>query len=534
MRHSPSRLLFIGFMALFLVTMAGSITTADAQTSDPIEDGKLSVLITLDGLNFFDYNLTNPLPLNMDEAMYLDMEIANTWTQTLNMSGSITFWYQGFALFPIDIRDSNNNTWFNIAANTSSSLPAPVPMDFSVMMNVFGPIDIATGIFEATVDFKYYVEGNTTLNLLPHQFSFELPSTPFDVITSITGISAGVATVGAVYGAAAGFNSLWEGLKTAYKLRGIHKKASEIRSLPNLTVLGALPLLFSLLDNMKKSKKEGREDSGVSEYILRQRLREVAPDAWQVDKCPQCKRDWNKKLDMCKKCKITQDEARVAYADLLAEKVPAALRWMGKKKSTDVKTLAKKTKSTQYNAGVIAAAMVDTEVTEITKVGTPLRSFVMNIAGLAFLVVTWQQLLGDSSSTWQTTITLVGAALSLGVIVALYITRKTQIKQLVADQDAGKKLLPTDEEAAAESEAEEEGEEETKETSEEVEDDVQEVADEIDETSEDEIEEDGEETESFDDDEPEEESHEEESVDASEYSDTSEEFEAVDETSDDD
>ncbi|MGY5855672.1 MAG: hypothetical protein RTS72_03675, partial [Candidatus Thorarchaeota archaeon] len=109
MRRSPSRLLFIGFMALFLVTMAGSITTADAQTSDPIEDGKLSVLITLDGLNFFDYNLTNPLPLNMDEAMYLDMEIANTWTQTLNMSGSITFWYQGFALFPIDIRDSNNN-----------------------------------------------------------------------------------------------------------------------------------------------------------------------------------------------------------------------------------------------------------------------------------------------------------------------------------------------------------------------------------------------------------------------------------------
>jgi hypothetical protein len=473
----------------------------------------------------------------MDEAMYLDMEIANTWTQDLNMSGSITFWYQGFALFPIDIRDSLNNSWFNIPANTSSSLPAPVPMDFSTMMNVFGPINIATGIFEATVDFKYYVEGNTTLNELQHRFSFELPSTLFDVFTSVTGISAGVATVGAVYGVAMGLNSLWEGLKTAYKLRGIHKKASEIRSLPNLTVLGALPLLFSLLDSMKKSKKEGRDDSGVSEYILRQRLREVAPDAWQADKCPQCKRDWNKKLDMCKKCNFTQDDARVAYADLLAEKVPAALRWMGKKKSTDVKTLAKKTKSTQYNAGVIAAAMVDTEVTEITKVGTPLRSFVMNIAGLAFLVITWQQLLGDSSSDWQTTITLVGAALSLAVIVALYVTRKTQIAKFVADQEAGKKMLPTEEEAEAEAEAKEEEAEtadvEDEPPSDKAEADMQEVVDEAEDSSEDEVVEEAEETETSDDIEAEGEIFEEESVESLEESDSSDEYEDEDETFDD-
>ncbi|MHA2067365.1 MAG: hypothetical protein ACXABY_23600, partial [Candidatus Thorarchaeota archaeon] len=188
----------------------------------------------------------------------------------------------------------------------------------------------------------------------------------------------------------------------------------------------------------------------VSEYIVRQRLREVAPDAWQVDKCPKCKKNWNKKLDMCKKCNFTQDDARIEYANLLASKVPAAIKWMAKKKSSDVKSLAKKTKSTQYNAGVIAAAMVDTDVTEITKVGTPLRSFVMNIAGLAFLVVTWQQLLGDSSSQWQTTITLVGAAMSLAIIIALYISRKTQIAKFVADQEAGKKMLPTEEEAEAE------------------------------------------------------------------------------------
>jgi hypothetical protein len=181
----------------------------------------------------------------------------------------------------------------------------------------------------------------------------------------------------------------------------------------------------------------------VSEYIIRQRLRETAPDAWQGDKCPNCRRDWNKKLDMCKKCNLTSDDARVQYADLLASKVPVALRVMGKKKSATIRTLAKKTKSTDYNAGVIAAAMVDTEATEIVKVATPLRSFVTNIAGLAFVVITWQQLLGDSASTYLTTLTIVGAAMSLAVIVALYVSRKTQIKKLGGAEGALMTWMPS-------------------------------------------------------------------------------------------
>ena len=299
-------------------------------------------------------------------------------------------------------------------------------------------------------------EGDTvTEHIVTNQFYFRIPSSPADVITSVTGISAVVATIGGIIGLGKGFMSLFEGLKTAYKLKGLHKKASELRSLPNLTVIGALPLLFSMLAGMtkmskKKTADEGeREDSGVSEYLVRQRLREVAPDAWPADKCPKCKRDWNKKLDMCKKCNFTQDDARAHYADLLSSKVPIALKVMGKKKSTDIRTLAKKTKSTDYNAGVIAAAMVDTGVTEIVKVGTPLRSFVMNIAGLAFLVVTWQQLLGDSASTLQTTLTIIGAAMSLAIIIALYVSRKTQVQKFAADMGDGKKWMPTEEEAAA-------------------------------------------------------------------------------------
>ncbi|MFW9927563.1 MAG: hypothetical protein ACFFDM_12490 [Candidatus Thorarchaeota archaeon] len=456
MQRSPSRLLLLGFMTLFIVFMiAGNITTVDAQFPDENwindEQDRLHVYIVLGGEIIKQHNLSNPITLDMNDPMPLYMMINATGTQTLNMSGSITFWYQGIAIFPIQIVDPDTNSTWVLVDPSSSIPPIEAEIDFSQMLSL-GPISLTTGVFEATVDFQYYTEGNTTVNLAQHRFSFLIPSDPYSVITSVTGISAVVATIGAVTGLGQSIFALWDGLKTAYKLRGIHKKASELRSLPNLTVLSSLPLLFSMLDNMKKKKKEGRDDSGVSEYIVRQRLREVAPDAWQADNCPRCKRKWNKKIDMCKKCNLSNDDARSEYADLLASKVPAAIRWLGKKKSSDVKTLAKKTKSTQYNAGVIAAAMVDTEVTEITKVGTPLRSFVFNIAGLAFLVITWQQLLGDNTSNWQTSITLIGAAMSLAIIVALYVSRKAQIEKFVADQEEGKKMLPTQEEALAEAE----------------------------------------------------------------------------------
>ncbi|TFG25961.1 hypothetical protein EU528_15170 [Candidatus Thorarchaeota archaeon] len=480
MRRSPSKLLLFGFMALFLMLMIGGYSpqTVSAQIpvtdADFVNDGTLFVYASLDGQNLKEAGQTDPIIINMDDPMvlYLQINVSDTLTQNLNMSGTITFFYQGIPIFPINIVDyATNSTWIPVAHDVDIPIiESPIGLGQAF---TYSGIKIATGIFQASIDFRYYIGSDTTTeHIVTNEFFFLIPSSPADVFTSVTGISATVATVSAVYGLGNGFMTLFEGLKTAYKLRGIHKKASELKSLPNLTVIGALPLLFSMLAGMtkmgKKKQKEGdpREDSGVSEYLVRQRLREVAPDAWPVDKCPKCKRDWNKKLDTCKKCNFTQDEARSYYADILSEKVPVALKVMGKKKSTDIRTLAKKTKSTDYNAGVIAAAMVDTGVTEIVKVGTPLRSFVMNIAGLAFLVVTWQQLLGDSASTLQTTITLVGAALSLAVIIALYVSRKTQVQKFSTDMAEGKKWMPTEEEAAAEAvadEAKEKGETEAEE-----------------------------------------------------------------------
>jgi hypothetical protein len=450
---------------MFGVLLIGSSQVAEAQTpvfpTDYANEGDLYVYFDLNGHNVKSaLTEATAIEIDMEDPMIMTLDIVWDGTNDVNMSGSIVFYYLGIPLFPIQIVEPvTNSTWIWVEANSTIDTIV-ASLDFAQVFS-FSGIKAVTGVLQASIDFQFIEDGDTTVQTLSEGFFFEIPSGPADIFTSVSGITATAATVGAVYGIGTGLQSIIDGLKTAYKLRGIHKKASEIKSLPNMTVLGALPLLFSMLIGMgkmkkKKSKKdeEGRDDSGVSEYMVRQRLRETAPDAWPADKCPQCKRKWDTKTDTCKKCKIGPDEARTAYADLLASKVPKALEVMGKKKSTDIRTLAKKTKSTDYNAGVIAAAMVDTNVTEIVKVGTPLRSFVMNIAGLAFLVITWQQLLGDSASTFQTTITVVGAALSLAVIVALYVSRKSQIEKFEAE-------MAETEPPAPEAEASEESEEPT-------------------------------------------------------------------------
>jgi hypothetical protein len=213
----------------------------------------------------------------------------------------------------------------------------------------------------------------------------------------------------------------------------------------------------------RKEGKDGAEapsESSVSEYVVRQRIREAAGDAWLMDKCPKCKRKWNKKTNECKKCGFDLEDGQRAYADLLTSKVTPALRLLNKKKSVSIKQLAKKTKSNNYNAGVLGAALVDSELSEITKVSTPIRSFLMNIAGLAFLIITWDQLLGGSTSTFQNTLTIIGAALSLGVIIALYFTRRSQIKKLRADVDGIILETPPPEEDAAADEPDESVDEE--------------------------------------------------------------------------
>ena len=458
-------------MALTLIFLfMASATRVRAQGYDDtwIGDDKLHILVRIndeplayanESAKAIDIDLKIPIEI------YFDTNVTND--KDLNVSASLVFHYQGYALFSVDVVDEATGLPWIIAPHDMDIDPVTSTLDLSNL--TLGPISLFTAVIEVQFLFEYTeMPLQDTVSKVDKRFYLKTPTDPTSILTSVTGILGVVATGTTAFALVSNFNMLLDAIRTSHKLRSIQKKASELRSLPNLAVLGALPALFALVSGMSKGvkRKEGKDgaeapsESSVSEYVVRQRIREAAGDAWLMDKCPKCKRKWNKKTNECKKCGFDLEDGQRAYADLLTSKVTPALRLLNKKKSVSIKQLAKKTKSNNYNAGVLGAALVDTELSEITKVSTPIRSFLMNIAGLAFLIITWDQLLGGSTSTFQNTLTIIGAALSLGVIIALYFTRKSQIKKFRADVDGIILETPPPEEDAAADEPDESVDEE--------------------------------------------------------------------------
>ena len=456
MPHEKSRVLVYTFCIALVTLLALSPCPVNAQDpEDWFGDDNVKIYIALDGRTITDASESSPIVIDPEANTTISLSANITSSLAVyNLSGAIGFFYQSIKVFSLSIRQAE----IGYIAPGSILPPVEAVINLGEILSAeYGgfEIELVTGIFQASVDFAYHLQGEDIVADPPHTFSmsFYLTMPPKDIlgaIFTVAGIATSVATVGAVVGFGWNIKALIEGLSTASKVRSIQKKAGELRSLPNLTVLGALPALFAVVSGIRireksKRKVEEKEESqeGVSEYRVRQRLREVAPDAFPGDKCPKCMGKWNNELKTCKKCKIDIEEARRLYADLLIAKLPRALKVVNKKKSISIKKLSKKTKSNQYNAGVIGAALVDTGLTEITKIETPLRGFVTNIGGLIFLVITWQQLLGGAASQFQTTLTLLGAGLSVAVIIALYFARKTQIQKLQASLDEGKPLMPT-------------------------------------------------------------------------------------------
>ncbi|MFX1368090.1 MAG: hypothetical protein ACFFAY_05780 [Promethearchaeota archaeon] len=460
-------------MALFVVViMLGSANLTAAQPEDDWfgDEEHLMAYIAVNGESITRTSQEAPITIDLEGMTTIEIAIDVIGTQAVaNLTGGLGFYYQSIKVFEISIGLNESITAIPPEAPVTP-VSAQLALGSYLETTLAGiEIDLITGQFEASVILYYWLEGEDLGQPAPHfidqVFFLELPPTSMlDAITSIAGIAATVATGGAVIGTALNFKYLFEGIQTAHKVRSIQKKAGEIRSLPDLTVLGALPALFSIVAGMVKMKKkkgvaeeEQTTTDGVSAYKVRQTIREIAPAAWKKDRCPKCRADWKKDAQSCRKCKIDLEEASTAYADLLVKKSDGALRLLSKKKALSVRKIAKKTKSNEYNAGVIGAAFVDSGVVEITKIETPFRSFLMNIAGLAFLIVTWQQLLGGAASQFQTTLTIVGGALSLGVIIALYVSRRTQIEKLqveltdkgVMEAKEAEPEEPKDEELAA-------------------------------------------------------------------------------------
>ncbi len=455
MPRKATRFFMIGFAVFFALIMISSVTLTSAQSfgDNWVEDSRLHIFMEFDGRPIVTAGESNPILINQEEPMTLYLQLNVTNDVPLNISGQIWFYYNGIAVFPLEVRAPGSNSSWLVLPHDYPIPAVAADLDMGELLSVAG-VPLSTGIFQVSLNFSYYEMDpadsarSSILHTLGTQFYVSIPpDSIIDVITTPAGAAATIATIGTVTGLGRGIWAFLDGIQTAHKVRSIHKKASEIRSLPNLTVLGALPALFAIVAGMTKLRKKKRKEEDtesedereqrekISEYRLRQRIRDVAPESWPQEKCPNCLRKWNKEKAYCKKCNLDTEGAKRAYTEVLLEKVEPSLKLLNKKKSISVRKLAKKTKSNEYNAGVVAAAMVDVGLTEVSKVETPVKSFVLNIGGLLFLVLTWQQLLGGAASQWQTTLTIVGAGMSLAVIVALFFARRTQVKKLRAEVD---------------------------------------------------------------------------------------------------
>ncbi|MHA2069081.1 MAG: hypothetical protein ACXABY_32360, partial [Candidatus Thorarchaeota archaeon] len=330
------RRLLVGFLAVCGVVILASTGLAAAQ--DPpsgwFGDAEhLHARILINGDSITDTSQTQPISISLETDTTIYIEIDVIGTQAIHhLQGAIGFWYQSIKIFEVNISQAN----LEVLMQPDDVIP-PVQGNISIgdfLSTSFAgiSIDLITGKFEASVSLYYLLEGEVNGVDTPHSieqvFFLTIPySSTIDAITSIAGIATTVATGGAVIGVGTSLKSLLEGIQTAHKVRSIQKKAGEIKSLPNLTVLGALPALFSLLSlQVKIKKKKATEDEirtyegaegGVSEYRIRQRVRDIAPEAWAKDKCPNCKTKWRQDAVACKKCKIDIDDAQQKYADLI-------------------------------------------------------------------------------------------------------------------------------------------------------------------------------------------------------------------------
>ena len=139
MARSYSRIGMTLFTALFLalfITGAASMVDAQSFGDDWIEDDNLHILLLFDGRSAASATTEGDaiiIPREGPMELYLEINVTND--APLNMSGVITFYYQGVAVLPIEIQNPITGTaWVpvdpDIGVLPLLRLPRrPTPMD---------------------------------------------------------------------------------------------------------------------------------------------------------------------------------------------------------------------------------------------------------------------------------------------------------------------------------------------------------------------------------------------------------------------
>ncbi|MFW9847744.1 MAG: hypothetical protein ACFFF4_01305, partial [Candidatus Thorarchaeota archaeon] len=223
------------FVALFI---SGSLAVVNAQSfgDDWIEDDKLHVLIEFNNRNIKSATEENPIPINRDGTTPIFLSINVTNDVALNITGTVTFYYQGFAVLPITLAtvvDGGYYSYVIVQANdgVAESYDFPLSEYLSLNQSLGVDIDLITGIYEVSLDFHYteVAPADPARSSIEHVISytsfFLLPlENPEQAIFTVFGAITTVGTVTTVGATGMNIKAIFEAIQTSHKARSIQKK----------------------------------------------------------------------------------------------------------------------------------------------------------------------------------------------------------------------------------------------------------------------------------------------------------------------
>ncbi|MFX1561885.1 MAG: hypothetical protein ACFFDP_01070 [Promethearchaeota archaeon] len=437
--------------------LLGSVVVR-AQGSEYFQNDDMKAQIVVNGVSLKAANVpSNAIPINISEPVVFEFTYNVTSPTDVRLVRlELTVFFTDVAIFTYPVTEPYGPGGLLVPAGSSNSTTGV--LDLQPLLEMAG-IQLATGVYRISANLFYHLEGSTEERAIgtdfptPSPVYFRILGNP---LLSAVGVAAvagaaivGVSTASSIIGfigsgsaisqisqlanlGSGSFGDWTELVKTGWRMRSIRKKAKDLLALPNLAVLAGTAILAGLAGAVAgHAVAEATMDEKEKKMIL-DGVRERALAAWAGVRCPRCDAKWTEPETPCPKgkCGIDWETGRKEFADKMVELAEKALPIIAKKETLDVRSLAKKLKTSDYYAGLLGTMLTDLGATKIAKVKTPMKSLAINGASIALVTLTWTQLLGYTAMGLIGWIAIISAGATICFFIALTISRIAQGKRI--------------------------------------------------------------------------------------------------------
>ncbi len=389
------------------------VIPAGAQPAHWSGNDELAFLFEINGISVADSNITTPIQVTPNATLTLNLTI-NTGEDIILKSGQLVMRYLSIAFIdqPFDFNmPVPSNTTAHLL-NTSISLAQALGA---------GGISLFSGTVDGYISFTYSLVTTPDTNVtISDDFVIHIGQTGLASLLTVSGALTLLFTVLSVFGLLFALDEFQRGILSARRMRG-----------------GETPLGVKVFPAQVVLRRRPKKDEKVDPEELKRRVKEIAGQLWDHRRCPKCGKKWPKEGDSCKKCGITETDARALFAEQLAEKVPQALRVMRPKSKMTVKRFSKKVRLPRDKGGALAAALTELRVFQTRSVKVPLNKVATSGMALAGTYFSWLQILGYATPSLIDIFLTTTAGLVISVVVAGCMNWLARVPEMGYKEDKG-------------------------------------------------------------------------------------------------